>query len=130
MARNFPFRDAGAAFYEHTPVVRLVARGDDFLPAYRPVQCVDQRLNFDEFGSCPLSLVPIKGRREHFRMRITILDHALTSFAQYSKSLVHLVPLLRSHHAGRFGRLNQPCIAFNSVEILMVAKLENVSDTA
>src|SRR5258708_8490258 len=70
---------AGSAFWR-----------DDFLSADGAVQCVDQRLNLDEFVACSLRLVAVKRSGQHLRMRVPILDHTLTGCLQRFKSLAHL----------------------------------------
>src|ERR1700746_12578 len=62
----------------------------DFLSAYGAVQCVDQRLNLDEFVACSLRLVAVKRSGQHLHMRVSVLDHTLTRFLQRFKSLAHL----------------------------------------
>lgn len=63
-------------------------------------------------------------------MRVPVLDHALTGFLQRFKSLAHSGSLTFQRTNWRRAGGGQLFIACISAEILMVAKLEKVSDTA
>ena len=63
--------------------------GDDPLATNRAVQGVDQDLNLDELVAGPFGLVAVKGRGQHFRMHVPVLEHARTGLVQRFKSLAH-----------------------------------------
>src|SRR5215216_938442 len=105
-------------------------RQNDFLSTDGAIQRVDQHLNLDELVACPLGLVPVKRSGQHLRMHVPFLDHARTGFLQRFKSLAHSGSMTFQWTNWRCSSGSQLFIACISAEILMVAKLEKVSDTA
>src|SRR6185312_5565145 len=62
---------------------------DGGLAADGAVQCVDQRLDLDEFVARPFGLVAVERRGQHLGMRVPVLGHAFAGLLQRFKSLAH-----------------------------------------
>ncbi|MDH2351974.1 hypothetical protein QCM80_15075 [Bradyrhizobium sp. SSUT112] len=77
----------------NVPLVSLLTalvfdRNRDFAPD-GAVEGIDQRLDLDELVARSLGRVAYKGSGQHFRMRVPVLDHAITGLLQSFKSLAH-----------------------------------------
>jgi hypothetical protein len=83
---------------------------DGPFPTNRAVQRVDQDLNLDELVAGPLGLVTVKGRGQHLRMHVPVLEHARTGLVQRFKSLAHFGFFHRRnrHHAAGTSVMRTP----------------------
>src|SRR3954447_15297387 len=70
------------------PTALVFDRNRDFAPD-GAVEGIDQRLDLDELVARSLGRVAHKRSGQHFRMRIPVLDHAITGLLQSFKSLAH-----------------------------------------
>nr|WP_198034860.1 hypothetical protein [Bradyrhizobium sp. WSM1417] len=70
------------------PTALVFDRNRDFAPD-GAVEGIDQRLDLDKLVARALGRVAHKGSGQHFRMRIPVLDHAITGLLQSFKSLAH-----------------------------------------
>src|SRR3954471_2525036 len=70
------------------PTALVFDRNRDFAPD-GAVEGINQRLDLDKLVARSLGRVAHKGGGQHFRMRVPVLDHALTGLLQGFKSLAH-----------------------------------------
>jgi hypothetical protein len=108
----------------------LLWRG--LLAADGAVKRVDDVLKLNEFGSRPLRLLAIEWRGKDLGVRVAVLEHAAARFPQQFQSVAHLclAPAFVGTHTGGSNGSNQFSMACTKAAMSIVAKLENVSDTA
>src|SRR3954462_141154 len=130
-----------AASAMNAPLVSLATalvfdRNRDFAPD-GAVEGIDQRLDLDELVARALGRVAHKGSGQHFRMRVPVLDHAITGLLQGFKSLAHpaspaklsrsLVRLRRSTRTRRTSTSQQPRQMFFSFAAVLASSATNGS---
>src|SRR4051812_6578748 len=118
------------------PTALVLDRNRDFA-LDGAVEGVDQRLDLDELVARSLGRVAHKRSGQHFRMRVPVLDHAITGLLQSFKSLAHpaspeklsrsLVRIRRSTRTRRTSNPQQPRQMFFSFAAVLASSATNGS---